>query len=156
VAVGERAIYGLSLAEVAEFVGIAPEFEVRLSPAALLARLDLILAAAERTLQQLPDAHMGELVPSRDRTWRQLGYHVFVIAEAFLAATKGAELSYESLAVTPPPGVTTGAHVAAYGADLRRRLGGWSYPGGEATVIPTYYGAQTLHEVLERTTWHAA
>jgi hypothetical protein len=156
VAVGERAIHGLALADVPEFVGLEAELEVRLSPAALLARLDLILAAAERTLRQLPEAHMADLVPSRDRSWRQLGYHVFVIAEAFLAATKGAELSYESLAVTPPDEVRTGADVAAYGADVRRRLGNWSYPGGEGTVIPTYYGEQTLHQVLERTTWHAA
>ncbi len=155
-AVGRRAIYGLSLAEVADFVGIEAELGERLAPAELEARLKLVLAAAERYLRQLPDDRMADMVPSRDRSYRELGYHVFVIAEAFLAATKGAELSYESLAVTPPDGVRTGADVAAYGAEVRGRLGRWSYEGCDAAIIPTYYGDQTLHEVLERTTWHAA
>ena len=156
VAIGERAIYGLSLEEVAAFVGVAAELDERLPPAELVARLEQVMVAAERYLRQFPDAHMADLVPSRDRSYCQLGYHVFVIVEAFLAATQGATLSYESLAVTPPDSVTTGADVAAYGAEVRGRLGLWSYDDGDAVVIPTYYGEQTLHEVLERTTWHAA
>jgi hypothetical protein len=156
VAIGERAIYGLSLEDVAAFVGIAAELDERLPPAELVARLELVMVAAERYLRQFPDAHMADLVPSRDRSYCQLGYHVFVIAEAFLTAIQGATLSYESLAVTPPDSVTTGSDVAAYGAEVRGRLGQWSYEDGDAVVIPTYYGEQTLHEVLERTTWHAA
>ena len=52
-----------------------------------------------------------------------------------------------------------GAAVARYGALVRGRLAGWfegAAPGEYARVIAVYYGPQAAHELLERTTWHAA
>jgi hypothetical protein len=50
-------------------------------------------------------------------------------------------------------------HLAAYGAETQRRLAAWfdgkgdkAAWGAEARV---YYGRQSRHEFLERTTWHA-
>jgi hypothetical protein len=49
--------------------------------------------------------------------------------------------------------------VARYGALVRGRLAGWfdGAGSGEYTrVIDVYYGPQSGHDLLERTTWHAA
>lgn len=156
VAIDERYVFGVSLDDVAAFVGIETEAEARLPPDVLVARLHLILEAAERNLLQIPAAHMEDLLPNRNRSYRQLGHHIFVIADAFLAATRGETLSYERLVVTPPPEMETGSDVAAFGATVREALSDWTMEAPADTEIPTYYGDQSLHQALERTTWHAA
>ena len=158
VAIGERYVFGLSLDDVAGFIGIETEIQNRLSPEVLVVRLNLFLEAAERYLTQIPDARMEDLLPNRNRSYRQLGFHIFVIADAFLAATRGETLTYERLALTPPSAMRTGSDVAAFAAAVRGRLGDWAFddPDHANTKVSTYYGDQSLHEVLERTTWHAA
>jgi uncharacterized damage-inducible protein DinB len=56
-----------------------------------------------------------------------------------------------------PPGLPDGPALAGYGAAVRQALGRW-LAADDATVgtVETYYGPQTGHELLERTTWHAA
>jgi hypothetical protein len=50
-----------------------------------------------------------------------------------------------------------GADVAAYGEEVRRALGRFfADPSVAAGEVDTYYGRQTAHALLERTTWHAA
>lgn len=156
VAKGEHHVFGLSLDDVAALVGIKPGSENRLSMDILIERLDQVLAAAERCPPQIPDTRMDDNIPDRDRSYRQLGHHIFIIADAFLAAAQGEVLSYESLARTPPSGMRTGSDVAAFGVVIRKRVGDWPHDGGDDVIIATYYGDQTLHQVLERTTWHAA
>ena len=57
---------------------------------------------------------------------------------------------------TAPPGLPDGPALAGYGAAVRAALRGWL--GTEAATagsVETYYGAQSGHELLERTVWHA-
>ena len=53
----------------------------------------------------------------------------------------------------------TKAELLAYHAHVRGRLESWWHgPGRSADwtrKADVYYGAQTLHDYLERTTWHA-
>jgi hypothetical protein len=58
-----------------------------------------------------------------------------------------------------PADLSDGASVARYGALVRGRLAGWFEGAGSgeyARVIDVYYGPQSGHDLLERTTWHAA
>lgn len=156
---GHEFVFAQSLREVAAFLGLEDVGGPALSPVELVERLDLILDAALRSLGQLPADRLGDKLPGRDRSYRELAHHIFRIPEAFLETVGGGALTYESLAVAPGPeqqgieglttyGVAVRARVAAWGADIEDR---------DPTVkLATYYGDQPLHEVLERTTWHAA
>jgi hypothetical protein len=58
-----------------------------------------------------------------------------------------------------PPDLREGAAVARYGALVQGRLGGWfegASPREYERVIDVYSGPQSGHDLLERTTWHAA
>ncbi len=101
VARGAAYAMGLDLAEVAKLVGIAPPDAAQLTPGELVERLETVLAATGRYMCQIPDARLGDGLPGRDRSLRELGHHVFVIADAFLDVTRGDVLTAERLAVAP-------------------------------------------------------
>jgi glutaredoxin len=154
---GERAIYAQEIREVAAFVGI--DFEQRaLPPDELIARLDRILAAAERYLGQLPDVRIDDRLPGRNRSWRDLGYHLFVIVQGFLDAARGGELTEEHFLRKPPPEIAGFGDCAAFGAVVREDLADWWIAVGRALPgeVSTYYGRQPAHTVLERSCWHVA
>ncbi len=70
----------------------------------------------------------------------------------------GAALSYEALAVPPPETMRSFADIAVFGESVRRHLVSWwaakaDHSGKE--TVQMYYGPQSLHETLERTTWHS-
>ena len=128
-----------------------------LSPAQLIDRLDRFLATAERIVPQMPDDRLATEVPNRPRTYRVLGHHLFRIPDTFLEVAAGAPLTYESLTAPPPDTLQTTAAIAAYGADVHRRLLDWWAAQSDKAArqtVQTYYGPQMLHEYLERTTWH--
>jgi len=154
---GDAYVFAQNIGHVVKFLGLNEATGPVLSPAELVARLEVFLAAAERFVPQMPDARLGVEVPNRPRTYRVLGHHMFRIAETFLEVTAGAELAYDSLTAAPPDGMESTADIVAYGGDVRRRLAAWwgtkRDKSGRETV-QTYYGPQLLHEYLERTTWH--
>ena len=58
-----------------------------------------------------------------------------------------------------PPREWDHKHLAAYGAQVRARVSEWFADADAArdwrAPADVYYGRQSLHEFLERTTWHA-
>ncbi len=157
VARGGGFVFAQSLRDVETFLGLDAEAGPELSPAELVERLDRVLAAAGRLALQMPAGELETEMPNRPRSYRALIHHIFRIPDAFLEMTRGATLTYEMLTQPPPAEMVTTADLAAYGDDVRRRVAAWWQARGEATCaerVPTYYGAQPLHEVLERTTWH--
>ncbi len=59
----------------------------------------------------------------------------------------------------PPDAIRTTEDIAAFGQDVGARLAAWSAGLGERDLgrpVAAYWGRPTLHEVLERTAWHAA
>jgi hypothetical protein len=154
---GDDFVFAQNLRQVAEFLGLHETAGPALTPDELMARLDLFLGAALRFVPQMPDALLEKEVPTRPRSYRVLGHHVFRIAETFLEVADGAALTHESLTAPPPEAMRTTAAIAAYGAEVRDRLAAWwrAQPdkSGKA-IVQTYYGPQMLHEYLERTTWH--
>lgn len=161
VAVGEKFVFAQSLADVAGLIGIDYDATPELSPDELVRRLDTVLAAAARLVRQLPPDRLGEDMRGRKRSLRQLSYHIFRIAEAFLEATieAGETLTLDHLNATIPDDMQSTAEIADYGAAVRRRLRDWWDDETDRACMrtaSTYWGAHPLHHVLERTTWHPA
>jgi len=157
VVVGERAVHGWNPKAVAALVGVAYEGGPALSPAALVARLDTVLAAGQRAMRQVPPEHLGMMHPGRDRPVRQLGFHVFRLSLAFHEAMEARRLPKAWLDEDAPAELRDGPAIAAYGDRVRAELAAhFARPGAWDGVVETYYGPQTGHELLERTVWHAA
>ena len=158
VARGDKFLIAQSLNKLSEFLGLDEIIKPKLAPDELAARIDRILAGVERFVRQIPDDKFELKLRNRDRSYRVLCYHVFRIPEAFMEAmSAGIELKHESLVRLPPDTIQLPGQVADYGRLVRQKFADWwkSFPdhsGGK--TVPTYYGPQPMHEVMERATWH--
>jgi hypothetical protein len=154
---GDDYVFAQNIGHVVKFLGLDEATGPVLSPAELIARLDVFLAAAARMVAQMPDDKLATEVPNRPRSYRVLGHHIFRIPETFLEVANGATLAYESLTAPPPADMQRSADIVTYGADVRHRLASWWAAKADRSgreTVQTYYGPQLLHEYLERTTWH--
>lgn len=151
---------GQVLRDVARVAGIPWGGAQMLPPDQLAARLVTIQQAAQRLFAQLPDDKLGQMLPHRPRSYAQLAYHIFNIADAFLEhEVQGLPLKEGAYNRVPPPEMDSKAKILAYGADVLARFQSWwNGPGQGADFTreaSVYYGGVTLHEFLERTTWHS-
>jgi glutaredoxin/DinB family protein len=151
---------GQVLRDVARVAGIPWGGAEMLPPDQLVARLVTIQQAAQRLFAQIPDAELGRMLPHRPRSYAQLAYHVFNIADAFLEhELEGLPLIEGAYGRVPPPEMDCKAKILAYGADVLARFEAWWSGPGQTTDFArkarVYYGDVTLHEFLERTTWHS-
>jgi hypothetical protein len=154
---GDTFVFAQNIADVVKFLGLNEATGPVLSPAQLIARLELFLGAAERLVPQMPDECLDIEVPNRPRTYRVLGHHIFCIAETFMEVADGAALTYERLTAAPPQGLQRSVDIAGYGGEVHRRVSMWWQAKADKSgreIVQTYYGPQLLHEYLERTTWH--
>jgi hypothetical protein len=159
VAVGTRAVHGWNPPGYAALLGVDYRPPATLPPAELAARLDRFLAATGRLILALPPSALAYKPPQRDRDLLNLGFHVFRLALAFADGMDMGEFPEGWLQERAPADLTDGASVVRYGALVRGRLGGWFEGAGDgeyARIIRVYYGPQSGHDLLERTTWHAA
>lgn len=159
VARGGRYVYAQSLADVAAFLAMDVRVEARLAPEVLVERVNIVVAAAMRYVRQMSDAELDG--PFRN-SWappRGLAHHVVRIVEAFLdAVEKPEELSYEST-MRGTHEVLPGQDIATYADAVLVRFNAWWAACGDRSGqarMATYWGEQSMHEVLERTTWHSA
>ena len=160
VARGGRFVFAQVIRDVVEFLGLDADPAPALSPAELFARDMHVLETAIRLVRQMPDSRLDDVLPHRPRPWRELMFHIFQIATAFLDTEEtGATLTYEMLTVKPPTGLRTSAAIADAGEDVRARLAAWwrRVAGEDFTPpVPTYFGPTSRHEMFERTVWHSA
>jgi hypothetical protein len=159
VVVGERVVHGWNPDGYAALLGVAAPAVERLAPPVLAARLDRVLAEAQALLEPLTADQLDWRPPERDRTVRDLGHHVFRLALAFVDGVDLGRFPESWLQEPAPADLREGGDVARYGALVRARLTGWFEGAGAdelERVIDVYYGPQTGHAMLERTTWHAA
>lgn len=154
---GDDAVFCQDLQDVADFVGV-PLAGSELSAADFVAKLDLILQAAQRFSLQLTEEQLAGHFPGRDRPYRDLAYHIFMVVQGFLEAVEGGSLENEVFYRTPPANVTHGNQLAEAGEAIRCALLAWwkTIDGALPPTVNTYYGERTTVSVLERTTWHAA
>jgi glutaredoxin len=151
---------GQVLRDVARVAGIAWSGAHVLPAPELVARLVEIQTAAQRLFAQIPDDELGRMLPHRPRSYAQLGYHIFNIADAFLEhEVHGLSLNEGAYGRVPPPEMNTKAKILDYGQDVLERFRAWWGGRGRTTDFlrkaRVYYGDVTLQEYLERTTWHS-
>jgi len=155
---GDAFVFAQSIGDVAEFLELDVDTKPQLSPQKLVEKYDMILRAATRHIRQIPDDQLGGKLLDRDRTYRELTYHVFRIAEALMDTADGGELTVSYYHDNPPAEMQTIEQIASFGDDVRARLNSWwdgySHKDGTA-IVDTYFGKKPLHEVLERSTWHS-
>ena len=158
VARGDDYIFGVDLAKVAELVGLGYDATPTLSAPELVARYHVVLAAAVRHAQQIPAEHLHDKLPHRDRSYLTLVNHLVQIAADFLVIADGADLAGR-LAESVPEENFEVAALAARVAELEGLFAAWLQRVDEAELerpVNTYFGEQTLHQVLERAVWHSA
>jgi hypothetical protein len=152
-----KVVHGWNPGALAGLVGARYEGAQRLSPAALAERLDEVLAAAGRVVATVEPEHLALQHPGRDRSLRQLAYHLFRLSLAFRDAMLERRLPEAWLQEMAPAGLPDGPALAEYGGAVRAALRDWfGTEAATAGMVETYYGAQSGHELLERTVWHAA
>ena len=154
---GDAFTFAQNIAAVVKFLDLKEATGPVLSAPELIQRLALFITAAQRLIAQMPNDKLTTEVPNRPRSYRVLGHHIFRIPEVFLDVAQGVTLAYESLVGPPPDTMVRSADIAAYGAEVNKRLATWWDAKADKSgrdPVNTYYGPQTLHEVLERTTWH--
>jgi hypothetical protein len=152
---GDKFVFGQSLPQIIAFLGLNEKGGPALSTAELYARLDKFMTAALELLPLMPYDRLATHVPGRPRSYRTLGFHLFRVVGAFLDAGDGIRLEQASFREEPPADADTSALVD-YGEGMRQRFRDW-WTSGDTTparTLDTYYGPQSLHELMERTTWH--
>ncbi|HKQ67187.1 MAG TPA: DinB family protein [Methylomirabilota bacterium] len=125
----------------------------------LAQRVDIVLDTTQQLIRSVPDHHLDWRPPERNRTFRNLGYHVFRLSLAFVDGMDLGEFPESWLLDEAPADLKDGEAIARYGALVRGRISGWfegASPGEFERVIKVYYGPQSGHDLLERTAWHGA
>lgn len=154
---GQDYVIAQDLKDVATFVG-RPFAHASLPPCALVEKLSDVLASAVLDAEIVPDDKLSDSLAGRDRPHRELIHHIFRIPDAFLEAVGGIPLTNEAFMVMPADGCTAD-ELAAYGRDVRNRVGRWWASEADKEgqqMMTTYFGVKPMAVVLERTTWHAA
>jgi hypothetical protein len=159
-ALGARFIFPQSLEDVAEFVGLADTGLTRLPPEALVEKWLAVLRLGQSYARQFtPERFEEDAVASRKRPVRVLAHHVFRIAESFLeTAVDGHEYSIGAANQESPVKLDREG-VAHYGAGVTARIATWWDGLAQRDCqapLPTYYGPQSTHQLLERCAWHSA
>src|SRR6267143_3130246 len=160
VARGREYVFAQALEDVSRFLGKDVQMK-RLPPEVLVQKWLKVLAAAQRHVVQLPAARLGErATEGRDRSIRDLAYHVYQVPDAFLQAVEDGVEDLAAVYNAPPPAqVKTVEQIRAYGAGVAARVQRWwaALPDKSCRqTVKTYYGERQLHELLERCTWHSA
>ena len=152
---GDAFAFAQEIRDLADFVGVELT-RAQLPPAELAQKIDLILAAAQRFVRQIPADILVVNLPGRDRNCLDLAYHIFVIPTAFLDAARGGAVTFEHFERMPPPELDSVEKVTAYGQSVREDFARWWAAGLVPDRLDTYYGVQPAGGVMERTAWHAA
>ncbi len=151
---------GAVFRDVARVAGFEWGAHAMLTPEEMVARINTILSAAHRFTGQIAEDKLDTMLPGRPRSYRQLAFHIFQIAEVFLNRVEhDAPYTYEALISHLPPHLKGKDELLNYGASIQSRFNAWWQAVGRETDFSqpgkVYYGDVTLHEVLERTAWHS-
>ena len=152
---GDKFTFGQSTRQIVHFLGLNEKSGPELSTDELAARIDKYMGAALELIPLMPYDRLGTFVPGRPRSYRTLAFHLFRVVAAFLDSNEGTTLAQAAFREEPASNADT-ATLVAYGQSVRERFNDWWGKGDTAPTkeLPTYYGSQSLHELMERTTWH--
>jgi hypothetical protein len=152
---GDKYTFGQSTKQIVDFLGLNEKSGPELTTDELAARVTKFMDAALELIPLMPQDRLGTHVPGRPRSYRTLAFHLFRVVDAFLDANEEVTLVQDMFREEPKPNADTDALVA-YGDKVRHRFREWWEKSDTAPskTLPTYYGPQSLHELMERTTWH--
>ena len=153
---GDAFVMAQNLNELASFLGVAPTPQ-RLELTELAIRLQRVMEVALAQLSVIPTGLLGASL-RRDRTVRDLGFHIFAIVEGFLESAQGGTLSEAHFYRLPNPDADIAALRQHGQAAIQQFTAWWERYADTAASrsYATYYGDQTATELLERTCWHTA
>jgi len=153
---GDKYTFGQSTKQIVDFLGLTEKSGPQLSTDELAARVSRFMGAALELIPLMPADRLDTHVPGRPRSYRSLAFHLFRVVDAFLDANEGVTLVQAMFREEPAPDAGTDVLVA-YGTRIRNRFEAWWKAGDTAPskTLQTYYGPQSLHELMERTTWHS-
>lgn len=155
---GDKFVFAQNIAQVVAFLKLDEKTGPALSPAQLVARMQIFIDAALRLIPLMPDDKLDTEVPNRPRRYRVLAHHMFRIPEAFVEVATGTPFTHGlPTKVARPEDLASTAALAAYGRGVREQVARWWQASADKSAtqtVETYYGPQKLHDVLERATWH--
>lgn len=158
---GNEFVFGQSLQQVAEFIGNAAPRAERLPVDELMTRWLYFLDVARAQIEQIPQERIMFLpVPDRNRTVKELAYHIFQVPHSFIESVVDKIEDWTIRCTMPVPAdVTTPQHVLAYADENTAALKDWWSRLTDKDCqwpLATHYGTRIGHELLERQTWHSA
>ena len=155
---GSDWIHGQDIDELARFVGVTL-ISHQIEPTELVSKLDYFLVTAAELTQHIPAVLLETELPNRmDRTTADLAAHIAWIVRGFLIASLGGELEFRHFEIRPHGADRSIQSLIEALQQTQKDLHSWwqhAQASPPLTVV-TYYGVQTFHSVLERTTWHVA
>lgn len=120
-------------------------------------RLQLVLDATQRFLEQLPEGELATDIPNRPRSYADLVFHIFTIPESFVRHESGVRIDAHRDA--PRWDHHSKSALRNFGLDVQERIEVWFEGPGRSIDwserAEVYWGRPTKHEFFERTTWHA-
>ncbi|CAM5775344.1 hypothetical protein LMIY3S_04977 [Labrys miyagiensis] len=158
---GDRFVFAQNLDQVAEFVGRKAPGGDRLPPEALVRRWSDVLALARSLIADMPDELLDHRpIPGRDRTMRELAYHIYQIPDVFVRNVAGEFEDWAHFVNLPvPDDIRSREDILVFATRASADMTGW-WDGLEDRdclwTVATYYGARPAWELLERQTWHSA
>ena len=157
IARGRDFCFAQELDDVARFLGLDWRRE-RLPVATLIERVRGLLRAAAVLARQMPPAAFETPIAGRpDRSIGDIPFHIAMIVEGFLDAAEGGALTFQYFERRPERATRTPDAVARVIGETATRFEAWRAQDiAPDQSLRTYYGAQPLHFVLERTAWHVA
>ena len=153
---GDKYTFGQSTKQIVDFLGLTEKSGPELSTDQLAARVTKFMDSALELIPLMPADRLDTHVPGRPRSYRTLAFHLFRVIDAFLDANENVTLVQAMFREEPAADAGTDTLVA-YGTKVRDRFRAWWQAGDTAPskTLQTYYGPQSLHELMERTTWHS-
>jgi glutaredoxin len=156
--VGDTIIPGLDLVAIAKLIGVEYTQPEMLAPAALHDKYLRVNDALCRMLAQLSVEQLDFRLPDRDRTLCELASHAGAIMRAFVAVYDAE--TYDRELEIGPTALRTSSGLIEWARETEAQFTRWwerdGFDDPLDRVVETYWGHRSLHEVLERATWHPA
>ncbi len=158
VALGGKFTMCQSFNDVIKFLDLKTKLMDPLPPEQLVAKLDIVLQTTIRLIQQFKPEQLRENFRNRNRNPAGTAFHIFRVAQMGVEAAHQIDLKFESFNEVAPDDWTA-SDLAKRGESVRAELLAWWAKETNRSLdylVPTYYGRRTMHDVFERTAWHAA
>ena len=151
---------GLVLSEINALAGIGKSTELKLTPLTLSVKVRAILNVLSSYVRQIPEQRLAEMLPNRARSFGGLACHVAEIVHYFLQVVEHDHvLVFEDYDHPLPHQYASPDSLVAFSESVATAFERWAsqdLPAMDMSqTVDLYYGAQSLHDFLERTTWHA-